>query len=144
MGPRIEPWGTPQCGGAWDEVDSPMWTEKYVAQVGLKTIQGAAWNAHTLLQPVDEDSMVNGVKCCQVQEDEDGGVADISSHEKVVYNAKEGSLRTMEGTEAWLKFFEKVVSTQESDQLRENNLLEDLRQERSFRDRSVAAQRGGV
>ena len=45
--------------------------------------------------------MVNGVKCCgQVQEDEDGGVADIGSHEKVVYNPQEGSLCTMEGTEA--------------------------------------------
>ena len=89
--------------------------EVSVAQVGLKPIQGRAWNAHTFLEPVDEDSMVNGVKCCgQVQEDEDGGVADIGSHEKVVYNPQEGSLRTMEGMEAWMQFFEKVVSTQEA------------------------------
>lgn len=54
--------------------------------------------------------MVNSVKsCCEIEEDEDGKMTNISREEDVVGDFEEGCFSAVFRTEARLKWFEQII-----------------------------------
>ena len=63
MGPKIDPWGTPQKRGAHDEEASPSITDKEPnRQIGDKPIQCHVHDTNNILQTADQDIMVHCIK----------------------------------------------------------------------------------
>ncbi len=61
---KIDPWGSPHIEWATEEEYLPMLTAKSsVGQKRLKPVKCSAPNTYAMLQPRQQDTVVNKIKC---------------------------------------------------------------------------------